>query len=65
MSVAAVAGNLGAPRQTLHGILVERTAIMVQKLGKFCSNGPVSGFGCGVRWIGSAPFPCSEAFLAV
>jgi addiction module HigA family antidote len=43
LTVKAAAEKLGVSRQTLHGILAERTAVtpeMAVRLGKFCGNGP-------------------------
>lgn len=42
ISVTAAASSLGVSRQTLHGILAERSAVtppMALRLGKFCGNG--------------------------
>lgn len=42
LSVTDAAAKLGVSRQTLHGILAERTAVspeMAARLGKLCGNG--------------------------
>lgn len=43
LTVTEAATRLGVSRQTLHGILSEKSAVtpaMAVRLGKFCGNGP-------------------------
>jgi addiction module HigA family antidote len=43
LSVSEVARQLGVSRQTLHSIMVARSAVtaeMALRLGRFCGNGP-------------------------